>query len=82
MVVSNDVLAASGDVMAAAVTSHSPRFSADVAHQDWRTAGLQGPSTVRMLIATRFEGRILLKNGRLSDEDLARVHSVLSRILA
>lgn len=82
MIVSNDAPAERGDVMAAAVTLHSPRFSADVAHQDWRTADLQGPSTVRMLIATRFEGRILPKNGRLPDEDLARVHSVLSRILA
>lgn len=81
VVVSNELLAASGDVIIAAVTSHGPRFPTDVSLQDWKAAGLQAPSTVRMLIATMFENRVLLKIGRLSDADQARVQSVLANVI-
>ena len=62
VIVSNDLLAANGDIMVAAVTSHAPRFSTDVLQHDWKSAGLQVPSTVRMLIATMGEGRVRLKS--------------------
>lgn len=82
VVVSNDLLRVSGDVIVAAVTSHHPRFPTDVSLQDWKSAGLQAPSTVRMLIGMMFEGRILLKIGCLSDQDLARVQTALSSVVA
>jgi mRNA interferase MazF len=64
-----------GDVVVAAVTSHSPRVASDCALADWAKAGLRIPSTVRMLLATVASSRILLHPGRLTDRDWAQVQS-------
>lgn len=80
-VVSNDLLAVNGDIIVAAVTSHAPRFPTDVMLHDWKSAGLQVPSTVRMLIGTMSESRVLLKIGQLSDVDQAQVQAALTSVI-
>lgn len=62
-----------GDLIVAAITTHSPRLPTDVALQDWKSAKLVKPSTVRMLIATVAESRIVHHVGRLTDRDWAAV---------
>ena len=75
-----------GDVIVAAVTSQAPRFSTDLPLQDWQSAGLQFPSTVRMLIATMSTDRIVLKIGQLSAIDLEatrhRFQQVFQKLLS
>lgn len=58
-----------GDLIVAAVTTHTPRWPTDVALLDWKAANLIKPSTVRMLIATVAEARIVHHAGRLTDRD-------------
>lgn len=71
-----------GDVILAAVTSHAARLPTDFALVDWRAAGLKIPSTVRMLLATVSNSRVLLHVGRLADQDWSEVHSRLHSALA
>ena len=59
----------SGDVVIAAITSYPPRLTTDYALADWQAAGLQSLSTVRMLLATVSETRIVHTIGQLSDSD-------------
>jgi len=66
-----------GDVVVAAITSHTPRVAMDVALIDWATAGLKLPSTVRMLLATVASARILLHIGHLTDRDWLQVQARL-----
>lgn len=80
VVVSSDLYNQQGDVAVAAITSHAPRFVTDYALQDWTTAGLQFPSTVRMLLATVASTRILLHVGRLTDRDWTEVQARLRRV--
>ena len=71
-----------GDLVIAAVTSQAPRFASDYALQDWATAGLQLPSTVRMLLATVAETRVLHHVGRLTDGDWAEVQLRVRQVFA
>jgi mRNA-degrading endonuclease toxin of MazEF toxin-antitoxin module len=69
-----------GDVVVAAITSHTPRVAMDVALVDWATAGLKLPSTVRMLLATVANARILLHIGHLTDRDWLQVQARLRMV--
>jgi mRNA interferase MazF len=71
-----------GDLIVAAVTSQAPRFATDYALLDWSAAGLQFPSTVRMLLATLAETRVLHKVGRLTDRDWAEVQARVRQVFA
>jgi mRNA interferase MazF len=82
VVVSGQTYNQSGDVVVAAVTSRPVRFATDYALLDWRAAGLQFPSTVRMLLATTADSRIVHVIGRLSDRDWAEVQARLRAVFA
>jgi mRNA interferase MazF len=71
-----------GDLVIAAITSHPPRFGTDYALTDWRAANLQVPSTVRMLLATVAETRVLLHIGRLTDHDWGEVQVRLRQVFS
>uniref|UniRef100_A0A7C2P034 Type II toxin-antitoxin system PemK/MazF family toxin n=1 Tax=Schlesneria paludicola TaxID=360056 RepID=A0A7C2P034_9PLAN len=81
VVVSGSDFNRSGDVIVAAITSHPSRGSFDVVLGDWKAAGLQRASTVRMLLATLAEGRIALTIGRLSAADLQRIDKAIDRVM-
>ncbi len=66
-----------GDLIVAAVTSHPARVVTDVVLQDWKSANLVKPSTVRMLIASVAESRIVHHVGRRSDRDWSTVQAQL-----
>jgi mRNA interferase MazF len=68
------------DIVVAAITTRAPRRSSDYALLDWQAAGLQSPSTVRMLITTLAETRVLLHIGRLSDRDWAEVQKRILQV--
>jgi mRNA interferase MazF len=68
-----------GDVVVAAITSPPPRSSTDYSLVDWGAANLRVPSTVRMLLATVVETRVLRHIGRLSDRDWAEVQNRISQ---
>lgn len=70
------------DLIVAAVTSHLPRVSTDVALDDWKLAKLVKPSTVRMLIATVATARIVHLVGSLSPRDWSAVQQQLSLTVA
>lgn len=72
----------SGDLVVAAITSHPPRLATDYALIDWVAAGLQFPSTVRMLLATLAEERVQLRIGQLSDRDWAEVQARILQVFA
>jgi mRNA interferase MazF len=78
IVVSAQAYNQQGDVVVAAVTSHAARFPTDYSLLDWQAAGLQFPSTVRMILATAAQGRIVRVIGRLSDRDW---NAVQARVL-
>jgi mRNA interferase MazF len=80
VVVSGSAYNQSGDVILAAITSHPPRMPLDYALLDWQAAGLQGPSTVRMLLATAAQARIVRAIGRLSDRDWAAVQARIQQV--
>lgn len=71
-----------GDVVVAGITSHSPRFPTDFGLFDWRSAGLRIPSTVRMLLATVADSRVLLHVGHLTPRDWTEVQSRVQRVFA
>jgi mRNA interferase MazF len=71
-----------GDLVIAAVTSQAPRFATDYALQDWAAAGLQFPSTVRMLIATAAATRVPHQVGRLTDRDWGEVQARVRQVFA
>lgn len=75
VIVSGQAYNQRGDLVVAAVTSHPPRFATDYALLDWSAAGLRVPSTVRMLLATVAENRVVLSIGRLSDRDWVEVQA-------
>ena len=70
-----------GDLIVAAVTTHAPRWPTDVALLDWQAANLVKPSTVRMLIATVAETRIVHHAGRLTDRDWAAIQQQLANVI-
>jgi mRNA interferase MazF len=73
---------ARGDLVIAAVTSQPARFPTDYELIDWQVSGLPQASTVRMLIATVADARVVYTVGRLTDRDWsevqARLHLVFS----
>lgn len=65
------------DIVVAAVTSASPRSTADVPLVDWQSSGLRVPSTVRLSRLDCLEQRLLLgKLGRLSSGDAQRIQQI------
>ena len=75
VIVSGQAYNRQGDAVIAAVTSHQARFPTDYALLDWRVAGLQMPSTVRMLLSSAAQVRIVHIIGRLSDRDWTAVQT-------
>jgi mRNA interferase MazF len=71
-----------GDIVIAAITSQPARFPTDYELLDWRTVGLQFQSTVRMLLATVSDVRIVHKIGELSDRDWTGVQSRLQLVFS
>jgi mRNA interferase MazF len=71
-----------GDLVIAAITSHPPRLPTDYAFLDWSAAGLRLPSTVRMLLATAAEERVVLLIGHVSDRDWVEVQSRVLQVFA
>jgi len=69
-----------GDLVVSAITSHSARADTDYALLDWTAAGLKTSSTVRMLLATVAETRVLLHVGQLSDRDWSEVKNRIGRV--
>jgi mRNA interferase MazF len=69
-----------GDLVVAAITSHPARFDTDNALADWPAAGLKTSSTVRMLLATVAETRVVLHVGQLSDRDWSEVKVRIGRV--
>ena len=68
------------DLVIAAITSHPARFDTDYALLDWAAAGLKTSCTVRMLLATVAEVRVLLHVGQLSDHDWSEVKNRIGRV--
>ena len=73
LVVSGEAYNAGGDLVVAAITTHSPRLSSDYVLTGWRRARLVAPSTVRVQLATLAAARVLYRPGRLSSRDLRAV---------
>ncbi len=48
--------------------------------QDWASAGLKTSSTVRMLLATIADSRVVLHVGRLSDADWNQVKQRITQV--
>ncbi|MGE4002112.1 MAG: type II toxin-antitoxin system PemK/MazF family toxin [Planctomycetaceae bacterium] len=82
VVVSSDAYNVRGDVIVAAVTSHSPRDEFDHALSDWVAAGLRLPSTVRMLLATVAADRILHQTGRLNNDHWSLVQNRIGKAIS
>ena len=70
-----------GDLIVAAITTHAARIPTDITMADWKSANLQKPSTVRMLLATVAESRVVHHVGRLSDRDWAAVQQQLTNAI-
>jgi mRNA interferase MazF len=73
VIVSGKTYNQNGDLVIAAITSSPSRFDTDYELLDWAAAGLKVSSTVRMLLATVAEPRVLLHIGRLTDRDWSEV---------
>ncbi len=71
-----------GDLIIAAITSHAPRFASDYALLDWNQAGLKVPSTVRMLLATAAESRVLYHAGQVTPRDWAEIQTRVLQVFA
>jgi mRNA interferase MazF len=71
-----------GDLVIAAITSHPPRDATDYGLQDWTAAGLKLPSTVRMLVATVAETRVVFRVGHVSDRDWTEVCTRVLQVFA
>jgi mRNA interferase MazF len=82
VVVSSAAYNQSGDLIVAGITSHPPRGPFDHALVDWQAAGLQFPSTVRMLLMTVAQSRVVRTIRQLSARDWAAVKVHLSQVIA
>ena len=71
-----------GDLVIAAITSQPANWPTDFELQDWQIVGSQLPSTVRMLLATVAEQRVVHVIGRLSDRDWAEIQTRLQLVFA
>jgi mRNA-degrading endonuclease toxin of MazEF toxin-antitoxin module len=77
LVVSGDTYNAGGDLIVAAITTHSPRVPSDYALASWKRARLVSPSTVRMQLATLASHRVIHRPGRISRGDLRAIEARL-----
>ncbi len=82
VVVSGDAYNQHGDLVIAAITSHTPRFATDYGLIDWKLAGLQMASTVRMLLATVTSSRVILPVGNLTSQDWTQVAQRVALVFA
>lgn len=82
IVLSGAVYNARGDIVISAVTSQPARFATDYELLDWQIAGLPQSSTVRMLIATVADSRVVYTVGRLTDRDWAEVQARLQLVFS
>jgi mRNA interferase MazF len=82
VVVSGDAYNQQGDLVIAAITSHTPRFATDYGLIDWKSAGLQMASTVRMLLATVVSSRVVLPVGNLTSQDWTQVTQRVALVFA
>ncbi|HEX9506125.1 MAG TPA: type II toxin-antitoxin system PemK/MazF family toxin [Acidimicrobiia bacterium] len=85
-IVSAQSFNAGPDVVVAMVTSRATRRSdpgvGDVVIEDWRSAGLLAPSTVRSGRLQSMEARLLdSRLGKLVEGDLTKVRAALRRVL-
>jgi mRNA interferase MazF len=71
-----------GDLIVAAITSHPSHTPYDYALTDWAAAGLRLPSTVRMLLATMAQSRVVLQVGRLTALDWSQVQAHVLSLFA
>ena len=66
-----------GNVIVAQITSQSARFPGDCTLRDWREAGLQNPSIVRLKLATLATALIRFSPGSVTARDLTSVETAL-----
>ena len=66
-----------GNVIVVQITSQSVRYSSDRTLRDWREAGLQHPSIVRLKLATLAVALIRFSPGSVTARDLASVETAL-----
>jgi mRNA interferase MazF len=81
-IVSDTTFNQHGDLVVAAITSISPRTAFDYTIVDWKAAGLLVPSTIRMLLATTSQGRIVHVLGKLSASDWDEVKKRVLRVFS
>lgn len=70
-----------GDLIVAAITTHSPRSALDYPIAGWKQARLVAPSTVRIQLATVAASRVLYRPGRIPSTDLRAVDTRLRQAL-
>jgi mRNA-degrading endonuclease toxin of MazEF toxin-antitoxin module len=66
-----------GSVIVVQITSQSVRYSGNRALRDWREAGVQHPSVVRLKLATLAAALIRFSPGSATARDLASVETAL-----
>ena len=66
-----------GNVIVAQITSQSARFPGDCTLRDWREAGLQHPSIVRLKLATLATALIRFSPDSVTARDLTSVETAL-----
>jgi len=66
-----------GNVIVVQITSQSVRYSSDRIVRDWREAGLQHPSIVRLKLATLAAALIRFSPGSVTARDLTSVETAL-----
>lgn len=81
VVLSEDTYNQQGDLIVAAITTHSPRFPSDYQLADWQAANLIAPSIVRIQLATIAGLRVVHRIGQLSSIDKTEVEVRLKRVL-
>lgn len=70
------------DFLLARITTHEPRDSFDLRLDDWATAGLPKPSTVRLLKLVSLDGRLVHHTiGALSPVDRASLAQAIERLV-
>ncbi len=73
----------SQDIIIMAITSRTekPTVIGEGFIENWKTAGLLKPSTVKPAISTIEENLVLKRLGRLSPRDLASLDNILRRLI-
>ncbi len=71
-----------GDLLVARISSRIPEFVTDVRLEDWKLAGLNIPSTVRLLKMTTFHEALVLRSlGKVSERDWQSVIRTMRKFL-